>query len=315
MTNKLRSHRLLAIAAIAILLLIMCAITAPLAQTPTEQPTEEYDIVKIDTNLVILNISVTDQKNHPITGLKSNDFLIKDEGATITPQFFHSERPASIVFIIDISGSMDGSKWHNLKTALKQFLKKQQDSNYTLIVFNETPLRLASSITPDAFWNLFRNLTPDGDTALYDGLLLGLDQTHYLLTDHKAIILLSDGEDNRSKSNLGLVQQKVFDTHTTIYAVGILSNTEIVSPKKPLKPGHQLLTDLASTTGGLSFFPTPEKIESTLIKITAEITNQYSFGYYPANKTPGWRTIEVDLLKSNLPRNTKLRYQNRYLFK
>jgi len=307
-TNKLRSHRLLAI---TLLLLILCAVTTPLAQTPTD-PTEEYDVVKIDTNLVTLNVSVT-KKDHPVTGLVTEDFQILDNGANVKPEFFDAQSPASIIFVLDVSTSMRGERWKNLRRGLKQFLKEQKEaSDYTLITFNECPRLISQSIDASDFWKIFTTLKPDGETALYDGLSVALDQTRALPRRNKAIVLLSDGEDNRSSNTLATVQQKVLATNTTIYAVGLLLDKRKSGPESR---GQKLLIDVAASTGGLSFFPTAQEIEKTLQKITADITNQYSFGYYPLNKTPGWRTVEVNLLKTNLRRSTKLRYQKRYMFK
>jgi VWFA-related protein len=304
--NKLRNHRLIAI---ALLFLILSAATAPLCQTPS---TEEYEVVKIDTNLVTLNVSVTN-KNRPVTGLATEDFQIQENGARVKPEYFDSQGPASIIFVLDISTSMRGEKWRNLREGLKDFLKKQETSDYTFIIFNEKARLVRQSITAKEFWKVFETIKPDGETALYDGLALAFDQVNCLSRRNKAIVLLSDGEDNRSTTTLATIQQEVATTHTTIYAVGIVIDSS--APIEERYRGRDLLKELASSTGGLSFFPTPIKLESTLQEITTEITNQYSFGYYPSNKKPGWRSIEVSLLKTNLRHNTKVRYQSRYMYK
>jgi VWFA-related protein len=257
-------------------------------------------------------VSVANNKNHPITGLTANDFLIKDNDTLVKPEFFDSQGPASIVFVLDISTSMRGVKWHNLERGLNYFLKKQKGSDFTLVIFNEKPQLLASSINTDALWELFRTIKPDGETALYDGLLLGLDQINCLARRNKAVILLSDGQDNRSIGTLVQVQEKSFLSHTTIYAVGILLDRR-QSSKKDLMWSHDVLNNLAETTGGEVFFPTAEQIEPTLEDINNEIRNQYSFGYYPPNKSPGWKNVDVQLTR-NL-KHANLRYQQRYLLK
>lgn len=287
----------------------MCAVTAPLAQTPTD-PTQEYEVVKIDTNLVTLNVSVTN-KDRPVTGLATDDFQIIENGATVNPKFFDAQGPSSIIFVLDVSTSMRGDRWKNLRHGLKQFLKEQKEaSDYTLITFNECPRLISQSVDASDLWKIFGTLKPDGETALYDGLSLALDQTPLLSRRNKAIILLSDGDDNRSNNTLASVQQKVLSRNTTIYAVGLLLDKRTSSPEWR---GQKLLVDVASSTGGLSFFPEPREIAKTLQTITAHITNQYSFGYYSLSKEPGWRNIEVQLTRRI--KHANLRYQQRYFLK
>lgn len=292
---------------IILLVVMLCTSTAPLCQTPSQ----DYDIITTDTNLVTLNVSVTNNKKRPITDLMKDDFAIKDDGSTIKPEFFDSHGPASIIFVLDISTSMRGLKWQNLHDGLKDFLKKQKESDFTLIVFNERPKLVARSVSASQFWKIFESIKPDGETALYDGLSLGLDQVSCLSRRHKAIVLLSDGEDNSSKTKLAKVQEEVFATHTTIYAVGILIDSS--APITERYKGRDLLIELAAATGGSSFFPTPYKIEPVLDDINAEISTQYSFGYYPPSKAGGWRNVDVQLTRFTDKAN--LRYQQRYLLK
>jgi len=261
--------------------------------------------------LVTLNISVTKQ-NRPITDLAATDFEITDAGATVKPEFFEAQGPASIVFVIDTSTSMRGVKWQNLSFGLKEFLKKQSgDTEYTLIVFSDKPSLVSQAMTAKEFWKEFAAIRPDGETALYDGLALGLDQINCLARHHKAVVLLSDGEDNQSTKDLATIQRLVFKSHTTIYAVGIL-----LSPKDGPSTqwrDRQLLEDIATETGGLSFFPHPDQIDQVLTNISREISSQYSFGYYAANPTPGSRNVNVRLLRPL--KDTTLRYPTRYVLR
>jgi len=306
MTTK--THRQLI--ALVLSLLILGTASTPLCQTPS---TDEYDVIKIDTNLVSLNISVTDKKDRPVTGLVADNFQILDNGAEIKPEYFDALGPASIIFVIDTSTSMRGDKWNNLKRGLKEFLQKQKGSDYTLITFNECPELITHATGPANLWTALNKIRPDGETAIYDGLSLALNQTTLAARRHQAIILISDGADNRSTATLSDIEQKALAAHTTIYALGLLLDKRD-APKDQWR-GQELLLNLASATGGLSFFPTPLKIESKLKEITAEITHQYSFGYYPVSKTQGLRTIEVSLRKTNLRQSATLRYQNKYLYK
>ena len=271
---------------------------------------QDDDVIRIDTSLVTVNVSVTDHKNRHLADLKLDDFLVTDEGKQVKPHFFGLGGPASIVFLVDISSSMQNEKWRSLKTGLKKFLANaDQDNDYTLIAFNSEAQLIVSSVTSAELWKEFQKLRPDGETAVYDAVLMGLKALDRAPKRHKALVLLSDGEDNRSKAALDSVQQEVFAHRVTIYPVGLLSGR--LSPFRP--KGKSLLKELAEVSGGVVFFPAPNEIRDVLGKINAEVRNQYSFGYYPPEKAPGWRNIEVMLQQT--PGELNLRYQRRYLMR
>jgi VWFA-related protein len=269
---------------------------------------DESDVITTNTNLVTLNVSVT-RKSHPITDLTVADFHITDAGALVTPEFFEAQGPTSIVFVIDKSTSMRGTKWRNLICGMKDFLRKQPaDTDYTLIVFSDKPTLVSRTIDAKEFWKELSVIKPDGETALYDGLALGLDQIHCLARRHKAVILLSDGGDNKS-NGLTTIEQEAYGTHTTIYAVGILLKDGPIEQERDRK----LLENLATRTGGLSFFPFPDQIKKVLSDINKAVASQYSFGYYAPNVGAGWRDVDVRLLRP--VSGSTLRYPQRYLLK
>jgi Ca-activated chloride channel family protein len=270
---------------------------------------DEFEVITTNTNLVILNVSVT-KKNHPITDLTVADFQIRDAGVLVKPEFFEAQGATSIVFVIDKSTSMRGRKWRNLISGVKEFLRKQPaETDYTLILFSDKPTLLSQRIDANEFWKEFSVIKPDGETALYDGLAMGLDQIHCLARRHKALVLLSDGGDNKSKNDLATIEQEVYRTHTIIYSVGILLRDGPMEQERDRK----LLETLATRTGGLSFFPFPDQIEEVLSDINKAIASQYSFGYYAPNVAAGWRDVDVRLLRPLS--GSKLRYPQRYLLK
>src|SRR5204863_8241591 len=189
--------------------------------------------------------------------LKLEDFQVTDQGQMVRPEFLDSEGPLSIVFVIDVSSSMRGH-WRELRSGLKKFLEKEREgSDYTLITFNEKAQLVTSSVDPKQLWENFNTLRPHGDTALYDGLMLGLQALERAPQHHKALILLSDGEDNSSRANLALVEQQTMLQHATIYSVGILLDGEMSLYGAE---GKKLLNQLASATGGLVLFPETSRL-------------------------------------------------------
>ena len=270
------------------------------------------EVLKVDVSLVTVNVTVTDTKGHPLAGLNAKDFLITDEGKPVSLEFFDSKGPASIIFVVDISSSMKGPKWKNLKAGLKKFLSTAHEGNdYTLIAFSDSSKLIARSVNADELWKTLNGLSPDGSTALYDAMMLGLNVLEGLAQRHKALVLFSDGQDNSSRAKLADVEQEALHSRATIYTVGILTRQHDLFPFE--RDGVKLLNQLAATTGGLEHFPAPAEICEVLEKINADVSSQYSLSYYPPDKTAGWRRIEVNI--SREMRHHNLRYQQRYLIR
>jgi VWFA-related protein len=163
----------------------------------------------------------------------------------------------------------------------------------------------------DELWRSLNSLHPFGNTALYDAVLFGLNTLEQVPQRHKTLVLFSDGEDTVSRAGLPAVQQKALAHRTTVYTVGILPDDLSLLSYGP--NGKELLNELATTTGGLVYFPASEEVGEVLRKINADVSSQYSLGYCPPNKTPGWRRIQVNLAQDT--RRLRLRYQQRYLIR
>lgn len=274
---------------------------------------QEVEVIKVDVALVTVNVNVSDGKGRPLSSLKAEDFQVTDEGQSVALGFFECQGPASIVLVVDTSSSMRGSKWRSLKAGLKEFLARAPEGNdYTLIAFSDSPQLIARSVRADELWRILNGLQPLGDTALYDAMLLGLNTLEVLPRRHKSLVLFSDGEDTVSRVGLPAVQQEALTRRATIYTVGILPDDPSLLAYGP--NGKQLLNELATTTGGLVHFPSSEGIGEVLRKINADMSSQYSLGYYPPDKTPGRRRrIHVNLAQDT--RRLNLRYQQSYLIR
>src|SRR4029453_7249063 len=110
---------------------------------------EVEDVVKIDTSMVTVNVAFTEKKGRHVPELKAQDFLVNDENQPVQPEFFDTQGPASIVFVVDVSVSMRGEKWESLKRGIKKFLAAQgsESDDYTLITFNDAPRLIARSVS------------------------------------------------------------------------------------------------------------------------------------------------------------------------
>lgn len=224
-------------------------------------------------------------------------------------EFFDNYGPASIVFVVDLSSSMQGKKWKKLKAGMKEFLASAHSGNdYTLIGFSDRPSIIARSANETELWQVINTLVPSGNTALYDAVLLGINVLADIPQRHKALVLFSDGEDNFSRAVLPAVGQEVLMRRATIYTVGILEEHGL--PYTNGRTGKELLKEMANATGGLAHFPRSDEIKQVLKEIRADLAGQYSLSYYPLEKSPGRRRVQVSMTQTN--HSLKLRYQQYY---
>ena len=287
--------------------------TAPKAQDAAAPKAPDEEVVKVEVDLVTVNISVTDGGKRPVVGLSAADFLVADEGREVSLQFFEGQGPSSIVFVVDTSTSMKYEKWKRLTGGLKKFLARARDGNdYTLIEFGDRPRLVTEAVGAEELWQSALGLEPSGNTALYDAVLLGLEALGRARRRHKALVLLTDGQDNSSRARLEDVQREALARRATVYTVGITlyDDDDRAALDVELK-GRQILNGLAAATGGLAFFPEPDEIRQVLDGINADLSGQYTLGYYAPDKAAGWRNITVSL--SPTPRPLRLRYPPRYL--
>lgn len=288
----------------AILLVLSCA-----ASMRAQEP---EDIIRTNTNLVTINVSVNGNKGQPVAGLRQENFLVTEEEKKMRVEFFDNCGPASIVFVVDLSSSMRGPKWQSLKAAMKEFLAKAPSGNdYTLIGFGDSPSVIARSVNEDQLWQALNTLVPYGNTALYDAVLVGLNELVQIPHRHKALVLFSDGEDTSSRAVLSAVGQEVAMRRATIYTVGILSSYN--SPLPDGRTGQQLLKELAAASGGIAYFPAAGGIRQVLTDIRSDLSGQYSLSYYPLENSPGRRRVQVRIMQTEQSAN--LRYQQYYTIK
>jgi Ca-activated chloride channel family protein len=158
-------------------------------------------------------------------------------------------------------------------------------------------------------------MTPaKGMTAMYDAVYLGLEQLKEGSNPKKALLLITDGEDNRSRYTFQNVKEFVKEQDVQIYGIGIVDdwNSQLGAGKS----GRAMIEELSELTGGVSFFPdSVYELEDITTKIAVELKNQYVVGYRSTNeaKDGKWRKLR---LKVNPPsksiRNLSVRAKQGY---
>src|SRR5262245_26152582 len=313
----MRPKRGLAIVAIVLIVALTYVCAAQNSQKASEKtPTKDGQTVKVDVDLVLVTATVTTDKNQYVTGVDRKNFQVWEDKVEQEISYFSSEDvPMSVGVIFDTSGSMK-DKLATAQSAASTFLKGGHvGDEYFAIEFSHRT-RVAADFTTDVtkLQNKLMLQQAKGMTALYDAVYLGLDKLKEGNNPKKALLLITDGEDNHSRYRFSNVKDFVKEEDVQIYAIGIVNDFN--SRLGAGSTGRALIEELSEITGGKSFFPdSVYELEDICEKIAVELKNQYVIGYYPTNKTKDgkWRKLRVKVNRPDgLDTNLNVRHRSGY---
>ncbi len=270
----------------AFLFVLSCAFSS-LAQPPlpTPQSINDDKPIIVNSDVVTLTVTVQDPFGRYVSGLSKKAFSVFENNAEQDIAFFSDEdAPVSVGILFDISSSMSGEKIVKARNALGEFLKTSHPSDeYFLVAFNtRAQLLLDRSRDPEAVLSKLQLVQPKANTALYDACYLGVERVTHGTHQKRAMIIISDGQDNSSRYNFTEVRRLLKESDVTVYAIGILSSRDAGSSDGI--QGQAFLDELASVTGGKSFYPqTNVELDEIFTRIALELRHQYSIGFYPKN--------------------------------
>ena len=296
-----------------ILLVVIFASAAAFPQdakpTPTPEPAGPDTPVKIKTDLVTLTLTVTDLYGRYVSGLTKKAFSVADNNQDQDITFFSdSDAPVSVGILFDVSGSMSGDKIQKARKALEKFIATSHPSDeYFLIAFNSrAQLLLDRTRDGEAVLRQLTLVEPKQNTALYDAVYLGVDKVTRGAHQKRALIIISDGQDNASRYNFNEVRRLMKESDVVTYAVGILGGADATSMTG--MQGQAFLDELTSVSGGKSFYPQSDvEMDEIFERIALELRHQYSIGYTPKDFQPDgkWRKVKVKVKPPRgLPRLT-----------
>jgi VWFA-related protein len=274
----------------------------PRARPGSEAGTERRGNIRIDTTLVLINVTVVDPMNRFVTGLEREHFRLFEEKAEQKVTHFASEdAPLSIGLVFDCSGSM-GSKLQKSRQAAAQFFKTANpEDEFFLIQFNDRPeLTTKFTTNTEEIQNRLTFTQAKGRTALLDGVYLALNEMKRGRNPRKAILILSDGGDNSSRYTESEIKNLVREADVQIYAIGIFEPISARGRTAEELSGPSLLTEIAEQTGGRHFpVENINELPDIAAKIGIELRNQYMLGYTPANqeKDGKYRRVQVKLVQ------------------
>src|SRR5262245_39058489 len=212
-------------------LLFVLTATAVLAQSArglspvvatTQSNDGQNDALILRTSTVSLMVSVTDAEGRFVSGLRKEAFNVFEDGIAQEICFFNvADSPASIGIVFDVSGSMRGSRIEKAREALARFvLTTHPNDEFTLVVFNDRTQLLLDRISDGArLADRVGGFMPTGQTALYDAVALALGQVQQGRYAKRALIVISDGDDNRSRISLAKLSRMIRESDVLIYTV------------------------------------------------------------------------------------------------
>ncbi len=274
---------------------------------------QDDDVIRVNTDLVVLNITVTDKAGSYVKALKKSDFKIYEDGVEVQPETIASfslhESPYAAVVLLDSSGSME-ARFSLARSAAIRFLDGLRPEDVAAV------FRFDSKVERVQEFSGGRDLAPTayairakGMTTLNDAIVEAAKTLADRPEQRKAIVILSDGMDTSSKATSNKALESALAIGASIYAVD-MSSMDVAGTTKHQSAGA--LKEFAEKTGG-RFVATPggPALRDAFAGIAEELGHQYTISYRPVNKKRDgkWRTLEVKLSREDLTVRTRKGYR------
>lgn len=272
---------------------------------------------RTEIDVVSLNVTVTDAANHYVTDLDQPNFDVFEDGVRQDLILFNrTNLPIALSLLIDTSSSME-DRMSAAQEAAIGFVRQLRSTDLAEIIGFDSRVEIIqkfSNNVPD-LEQAIRKTVPGGSTSLFNALyiaLKGLKVVPATQADEirrQAIILLSDGEDTSSLVTFEEVLDLARRSETAIYTIGLVSSDPVQS--RGFREAIYSLRQLASETGGRSFFPNDIKtLASVYAQIRDELSSQYTIGYSSKNakRDGAWRRLVVRIDRANTTARTKQGY-------
>ncbi|HEY1910935.1 MAG TPA: VWA domain-containing protein [Vicinamibacterales bacterium] len=283
-------------------------VSAVAALTVLAAPAQEPSFRATSSELVVLPVIVTDHRGAFVADVGRERFSVFDNGRPVPIEIFtNQDAPATVGLVIDASSSMRNKMGEVQAAALAFARSSNPEDELFALRFNDdvddaVPGRkflLAEDV--DAIGAAIGKLKPDGQTALYDALLEGLERLDSATRARKALVVISDGGDNASQAKLADVLARARRSNAAIYTVGVFDRDD-----DDRNPG--VLKSLAEATGALRFLPqSPGELLRACVQIAHEIRSGYTIGYVPPDKDGAFHRVRVAIQPDSRPLTLRTR--------
>ena len=255
----------------------------PNAQRKPGEIDEKHPLIT-NTDLISLKVTVMDKYGRFVSGLSQKDFTVFDDERQQEITYFSDEdAPASIGIVFDATGSMSGAKIGLATSALKQFIDSSHPKDeYFLVDLQKGRANLLVDRTRDsqAVLDKLLFIKTKGNTAFYDGVYLAAERVTRGAYPKRAVIVISDGQDNSSRYTFSNLRDALKESDVMIYSIGIEE-----SGFGPLvAEGSSTLDQISNLTGGKAFYPHGGfEMNDIFEQIALDLRHQYSIAFRPSN--------------------------------
>ncbi|HYE65949.1 MAG TPA: VWA domain-containing protein [Pyrinomonadaceae bacterium] len=290
--------------------LFFALLSALLFVSSRAQEPQDDDVVRVNTDLVVLNATVLDGAGKYVHGLRRSDFEVFEDTREQTISHFSTEEtPFAAAVLLDTSGSME-QRLTMARSAAIRFLDGLREEDVAAVYHFDSEVEqiqeFSSSrdLAPLAF-----GLRAKGMTVLYDAILRAAADLAQRPEKRRAIVVLSDGADTRSGATADKALTAALAAHATIYTVD-MSLPNLASRERHVAAAA--LRNFAGKSGG-RYVSTPggQALRDAFASIVEELGNQYTIGYQPTNRARDgrWRAIDLKLKRADLTARTRKGYK------
>jgi VWFA-related protein len=293
--------------------LLLVTLSLALHTGASAQGPDDDEVLKVNTDLVVLNVTVTDAQGQYVHGLKAKDFKIFEDGReqpidTITG-FHVEETPFAAVLLLDTSGSME-SRLTLARSAAVRFLDGLRDEDVAAVYSFDMKIEQVQDFSPGRdLPQMAYSIKAKGMTALNDAIRRAATELAHREEKRHAIIVLSDGADNYSRSSAGKALESALAVGATIYTVDMSATDGNVTRDRQ---NAAVLKDFATKSGGRYVAsPGGQALRDAFQGIVSELGNQYTITYRPLNRARDgrWRTIDIKLSRPDITARTRKGYR------
>jgi VWFA-related protein len=300
--------------------LVALSVIAPMhAQEVQTQP---YTL-SVRSKLVVVPVVVRDKKGELMQSMTKDDFTLSEDGHPQAIQYFElaKDRPLTLGLMVDMSGSVRNfvTQEHAASTAFFREMLQKDEDNAFLVRFDDavtilqsptaSQYALRSGVSRLEEWHKSQPVfvrskdAPIGTTLLYDAIYGVCANVTSQMSGQKALVLLTDGEDEGSQATLAAAVQAAQEANTIIYTILYTSSSS--------SKGATVLKVLSSATGGHAYEVSKSlPLETIYAKIAEEMRTQYLISYSPqrVHPKPGYRVIGVKIKAKGMNVQTRLGY-------
>lgn len=251
---------------------------------------DQHANVRSDVNIVLVPVTITNVWGHPVQGLERERFHLFEDGVEHPVKYFSAEdAPLSIAIVFDASASMEPRMAEARQAVERLLLTSIPGDEFLLVQFN-TKTSIVQNFTADAdkIKTVLPLIRPKGWTALLDAIYLATTQTKRAVNSRKALLVISDGADNRSRHTEKELRNLVRESDAAIYSIAIMGTGS--------EPNVELLCDLSAETGGKTIVvDSAEDLPAAIEQINTSLRSQYLLGYSPTNQSRDGRYRKISL--------------------